>query len=173
MFTLSLISEIAQTVVFKSQTSGATEIVMALRKIITESGGTMIQESTEQGEVKFHLPKDRFKSFMEKLEDILAKSKAAIKGFSLTNRGGSQNGDFAASIYIDIDGNDGAFSFMPFTEYSELFTKPLMKHQTITKAEKETKSIYSSDSKIGEIQEGGKKWVFYRTPEGKIVRIEE
>jgi hypothetical protein len=181
-FTLSLVSanekkripEIEQTAALISQESLATDIVPMLRKIITESGGTMIQEFAGQGEVKFHIPSINFTSLMERLETLRAKSKAAVKKFSLVNRSGNQNSEFEGYIDVDIDINTGTISFKPFAEYPGLFTKHMPKPEIPKQIQKQvSRSIPASYTKIGEIQEGGKKCVFYRTPEGKIVRTEE
>jgi hypothetical protein len=174
-FSLSCVSqysapELRTSVALTSPESLATDIVPALRKIITESGGTMIQESAGQGEVKFHAPSANFKPLMEGLEELRTKSKTAVKKFSLTK----QQNEFEGWIDVDIDINAGTISFKPFTDFPGLFLKHLPKPEIPTQIQKQaSRSIPASYSKIGEIQEGGKKCVFYRTPEGKIVRSEE
>jgi hypothetical protein len=140
------------------------------RKIITEAGGAMIQESAEQGEVKFHIPSANFKALMHGLDEFVSESEIAIQKFSLTNQGGTQNSGFEGIISVALDKDGDGFSFKPFTEFSGLFVRQLPKPQI---AKKENRSVPVLYSKIGEIQEGGKKWVFYRTSEGKIVRVEE
>jgi hypothetical protein len=174
-FSLSFVSKYDEPKL-RTSTALATDIIPGLRKIITESGGTMIQESAGQGEVKFHAPSTNFKPLMHALEELRSKSNLAVQNFSLNSRGGNQNNEFEGLISVTIDKNSGNFSFNPLVEYSGLFFTHLRKpqiSQMSNPTKKENGSIPVSYSKIGEIQEGGKKCIFYRTAEGKIVRIEE
>jgi hypothetical protein len=169
-FTVSFVSADERNAAEPGISAPAADVLPALRKIITETGCAMIQESAGQGELKFYTPQANFKALMERLEEFRADVKIAITEFSLCSRGGGQKSGFDAVIAVVQKPQTGSFSFEPFTEFPALFIghspKPQIKAQI-------TRSTPVSYTKIGVIQEGGKKCIFYRTIEGKIIRIEE
>jgi hypothetical protein len=144
-------------------------VIPALRELVGRSGGVMIQENQETGEIRFRLGKTKLKSFLGEVENLRTSSDGDIRRFSLAD-GGNQAGDLEVALILIPGQPSGTFGFGPFVEFAALFIGPEQRPQITTKVNRSLPAAYS---KIGEIQQGGKTCVFYRTPDGKIVRIDE